>query len=211
MMQSTTYYIQITAGRGPVECAWVVAQVLKRILAEFSASGISCEVINRNQGYEPGTLNSCLLRAKGNLKEVQSWEGTIQWIGKSQYRKFHKRKNWFVGVSTFTETVSMKLLERDLEFSTFRGSGPGGQHRNKVETAVRAVHKPTKLSVTASDSKSQHQNKKMAIEKMKIAFQQFELEKLQQRTDEQWMEHLSLQRGNPVRVYEGRDFKQKRK
>ena len=50
-----------------------------------------------------------------------------------------------------------------------RGSGPGGQHRNKVETAIRIIHNPTGIIVTSSDSKSKMQNKKRALAKLKDA------------------------------------------
>ncbi len=206
-------YIQISAGRGPAECAWVVSQVLKLLLLRLKNEGLPGEVINRNKGYEPGTLNSCVVKvaSKRAYKVINPWEGTVQWIGKSPYRKFHKRKNWFVGISVYDETTHISFNERDLVFSTFKATGPGGQHRNKVETAVRVVHKPTNVSVTASDSKSQIQNRKSAIEKVKLALQKYELGQLQQRLDEQWKEHLTLQRGNPVKVFEGRDFKEKKR
>ena len=206
-------YVQISAGKGPADCTWVVSQVLKVLLPELKKAGLSCEAINRNKGHQPGTLNSCLLKVTGKrtYEIIKPWEGTIQWMGKSPYRKFHKRKNWFVGISVFDETSSIPFHERDLTFSTFRATGPGGQHRNKVETAVRVLHKPTNVFVTASDSRSQVQNRKSAIEKVKLALQKYELSKLQQRLDEQWKEHLTLQRGNPVKVFEGRGFKERKR
>ena len=213
MMDKQIRYVQLSAGRGPAECAWVVSQLAKALIAAVREQGITCETISRNQGQEPGTINSCLLKLSGGevVTVIRLWEGTVQWIGKSPYRKFHKRKNWFVGVSVFAETAQDRFHERDLEFSTFRASGPGGQHRNKVETAVRAVHKPSGIAVTASDSKSQQQNRKAALLKIRSALEAHELEQLQARVDEQWREHLALQRGNPVKVFEGRDFKEKRR
>lgn len=205
-------YMQISAGRGPAECAWVVAQLLRFILSELKTTGLICKVISRNKGSEPGTINSCLIQITGQdvREKTKGWEGTVQWIGKSPYRKFHKRKNWFVGISLFMESEHHGYKEADLAFSTYRASGPGGQHRNKVETAVRVTHKLSGITVTASDSKSQLQNKKAAIEKIKLALSQLDIDKIRERIDEQWREHLSLQRGNPVKVFEGGSFLEKR-
>lgn len=55
------------------------------------------------------------------------------------------------------------IREQDLEWFTRRGSGPGGQHRNKTESTVDLVHKPTGIKVTA-DSRSQHENRATALE-----------------------------------------------
>lgn len=55
---------------------------------------------------------------------------------------------------------------KDCDLSFQRASGPGGQHRNKVETAVRLVHRPTGITVVASDSRSQSSNRKAALERL---------------------------------------------
>lgn len=58
-----------------------------------------------------------------------------------------------------------KLLE-ECDVTTFRASGPGGQHRNRRESAVRLVHRPTGIMVVATERRSQHQNKAVALERL---------------------------------------------
>jgi len=57
-------------------------------------------------------------------------------------------------------------LERDCDMDFFIASGPGGQHRNKVETGVRLIHRPTGIMVTATERRSQSANRDMAFERM---------------------------------------------
>ena len=57
-------------------------------------------------------------------------------------------------------------LERDCDVDFFIASGPGGQHRNKVETGVRLLHRPSGIVVTATERRSQHANKEMAFQRM---------------------------------------------
>jgi len=57
-------------------------------------------------------------------------------------------------------------LERDCDLEFFIASGPGGQHRNKVETGVRLVHRPSGITVTATERRSQHANRETAFERM---------------------------------------------
>jgi protein subunit release factor B len=57
-------------------------------------------------------------------------------------------------------------LERDCDMTFLFGTGPGGQNRNKVETGVRLVHRPTSLMVTATNRRSQHANRETAFERM---------------------------------------------
>ena len=57
-------------------------------------------------------------------------------------------------------------LERDSDMDFFIASGPGGQHRNKVETGVRLVHRPTGITVTATERRSQNANREAAFERL---------------------------------------------
>ncbi len=200
--------IQITSGRGPAECCWVVSQTLKTILDEAVKTKISAEVIERNVGNEPGTLVSALIKmnGKGAEKFVSSWIGTVQWIGQSPYRKFHKRKNWFIGINRIDRNNMVQWNDKEIIYQTLRSSGPGGQHVNKTESAVRAIHVPSGIQVTASDSRSQLQNKKLAIERLHNKIKQWQIAEILKKEQTEWQQHNTLKRGNPVRVFSGREF-----
>ena len=105
-------YIQITSGRGPVECCRVVVLVMQKIIEQAKHQGLEVEVI-----------------------------------------------------------------EHEIVYDTTRSSGPGGQNVNKVETAVRATHVPSGLSVLASDMRTQVQNKKLARERLLMKLSAIEEEK----------------------------------
>lgn len=201
--------IQITAGRGPVECAWVVAKVLKYIMADAREQQLNPTVLQKENGHENGTVQSVSIRLNGahvNLF-LKAWLGTVQWIGSSTFRKMHKRKNWFIGIFELEGHTSSDFRENDVVFQAIRSSGPGGQHVNKVSSAIRATHRPTGISVLAMDRRSQHQNKKLALERLaqKVAAQH--IEQLQEQLHRAWGNHSNLNRGNPIRVFKGTDFK----
>lgn len=204
--------IQITAGRGPAECTWVVAQVLKKMLDEAEDQQIEATVLQREAGSENGTVESALVALKGKSIDafVTSWTGTIQWIGKSNFRKFHKRKNWFIGVFEMDQLQMPKVSEKDIQYQAMRSSGAGGQHVNKVSSAIRATHLPSGLSTVAMDSRSQHQNKKLATERLLEKIKGFELEVLKQQVSRQWENQLNVERGNPTRTFTGSDFKKQK-
>lgn len=65
-------------------------------------------------------------------------------------------------------------LERDCDVEFFIASGPGGQHRNKVETGVRLVHRPTGITVTATERRSQHANREAAFARMQERLEEFQ-------------------------------------
>lgn len=203
--------LQITSGRGPAECCWVVAKVLQQLLNEARSQGFEAEVLHREQGAENGTLFSATVKVEGKQLAafVSSWEGTVQWIGQSQYRKYHKRKNWFIGVQRIELSGQSTLNDRDVRYDVFRAGGPGGQHVNKVSSAVRATHIPTGVAAKASDSRSQVQNRKSALERLKLALALHHKENLAGEARNNWQQHNELQRGNPVRVFTGTDFKRK--
>lgn len=88
-------------------------------------------------------------------------------------------------------------------FETCRSGGKGGQNVNKVESAVRAVHLPSGLSVRCSDERSQHQNKALARERLILKLHQLNVEAMANARTELWTRHDSLERGNPVRRFCG--------
>lgn len=72
-----------------------------------------------------------------------------------------------VAVLPIPAEAKLILPDRDLKWSTCRGSGPGGQHRNKTESAVQLVHRPSGISVRCETEKSQHRNRQMALEQLR--------------------------------------------
>jgi peptide chain release factor len=201
--------IQITSGRGPLECQWVVAKVLKVFLEEAKDNKIDYEIIHRENGDENLTLKSVTLLLKGKeLNEfLKTWLGSICWTGKSTFRKLHKRSNWFIGIFELEGLEKINFNEKDIQFQTTRSQGSGGQNVNKVETAVRATHLPTGQSVFVQDSRSQLENKKLSIIRLKEKVLGQNIIQLQKRMQETWNNHLQVQRGSPIRTFSGTDFK----
>ncbi|PIF34010.1 peptide chain release factor [Flavobacterium sp. 9] len=201
--------IQITAGRGPAECTWVVAQVLKKVLDEAQEQQLETILLQREVGEENGTVETATISIKGKNAETfaNSWIGTIQWIGQSQFRKMHKRKNWFSGIFEIEAQKNTSISENDIQYQAMRSSGAGGQHVNKVSSAIRATHIPTGIAVVSMDSRSQHQNKKLATERLLKKLEDETLQQLKNHVGKQWENQLNIQRGNPVRVFAGTDFK----
>lgn len=196
--------IQITAGRGPVECSRVVAKVTERLFAQCRKAGMEIAVLDSTAGDLKGTFLSTMLSVsgKGIDELVKEWEGTVQWIAKSPYRKFHKRKNWFVGVAFFDVAKQLQFKLSDVKLETTRSSGPGGQNVNKVETAVRGTHVPSGIQVLAMDSRSQWENKQLCLKRLEAKVQAWQGAQLVQQQQEQWQEHNELERGRAVKTIE---------
>ncbi len=204
-----TKTIQITAGRGPAACCWVVAQVLKSFIGALQEAKVGYTLLHREPGPENRTLQSVTLALKGKGLDalLSHWLGTIQWVGTSPYRTMHKRKNWYVGFFELPATEAISISEKDFQFQAMRSSGAGGQHVNKVSSAIRATHPPTGMQVVVMDSRSQHQNKKLAIMRLQEKVAQFQREQLKQQLETTWENHQNVTRGNPVQVFKGRDFR----
>lgn len=201
--------IQITSGRGPLECQWVVSKVLKTFLEETKDNNIDSEIIHRENGDVNMTVKSVTVLLKGeNIREfLKTWLGTICWEGKSTFRKLHKRSKWFIGIFELENPEALNFNEKDIRFQTARSQGSGGQNVNKVNTAVRATHIPTNESVFVQDTRSQLNNKKISIIRLKEKVVGAYIQQLENRMKETWNQHLQVERGNPVRTFSGTDFK----
>ena len=196
-------YIQITAGRGPVECARVVTLVARELLKIIPPLQLTdCEPHNQVDG--------CFMSITFATEDVippsiiKGWQGTVLWRStKNPYRPGHKRSNWFVGVNFFDEVELPQIEESDIIYETFRSGGMGGQNFNKVETSVRAIHIPTGLSVKCSDERSQSQNKTLARERLLLKLRQQNDKVVAESRSRQWSNHDNLERGNPVKKFSG--------
>lgn len=197
------HYIQITAGRGPVECARAVTLVARELLKAIPALQLAdCEPHNQ----QDGCFMSMTFVTKETLPKsiVTEWQGTILWRStKNPYRPGHKRSNWFVGVNFFDEVELPQIDESDIIYETCRSGGKGGQNVNKVETTVRAIHNPTGLSVKCSDERSQSQNKALARERLLLKLLQQNDKPVAESQARLWSNHDSLERGNPVKKFSG--------
>lgn len=204
-------WIQITSGRGPEECCWVVHHLWRCIEREALGKGIKTRTIDLHAGEKPETVKSVLiaLEGEGLTGFLGSFEGTVQWIGKSMFRSNHKRRNWFVGVSAFLPPEVPNWSVTEVKIEKMHASGPGGQHVNKTETAVRITHIPTGLNVVAREERSQYLNRKLAMGRLSALLRRKANESQDVSRKNRWHHHNRLERGNPVRVYEGEDFRLK--
>ena len=168
--------------------------------------GYKAELVEHEEGPENGCMFSATLAVEGeDIKSLKNeWEGSILWVAqKNRFRPWHRRKNYFVGVHFIKPLESTLINEREITYETMRASGPGGQNVNKVETAVRATHVPSGISVSASDMRSQSQNKKLAHERLLMKLSSLEDDKQLQHDRAVWMNHNTLERGNPIKMFKG--------
>ena len=199
-------YIQITSGRGPIECCRVVVLVMQKIIEQARKLGLETKLVEHEDGPQDGCMFSATLAVQGDGISLltDEWEGSVLWVAqKNPFRPWHRRKNWFVGVHFFKPLQTGTISERDITYETLRSSGPGGQNVNKVESAVRAIHVPTGITVLASDERLQIQNKRLARERLLMKLSAIDEERRLHHNHEVWMNHNSLERGNPVQKFRG--------
>jgi peptide chain release factor len=199
----------VTAGRGPAECRIAAGNTLAAMAREAEASGLALDVAAGPDpdGHGPA---SAIAVVSGPGAEVfaQSWRGSVQWTAESPLRPRHKRKNWFVGVMVLppAQVPPAPLDPRDVRFEAFRAGGPGGQHQNKTESAVRAVHVPSGLAAVARDERSQHRNKAAALERLAMLLRAAQEVAAIAGRQAVHAGHDRLERGNPVRRFQGEAF-----
>ncbi|PTW61747.1 peptide chain release factor [Breoghania corrubedonensis] len=214
MSASQKRRLLVTSGDGPRECRLAVALVVRRMEREAAAVGLSVSIALPNdmrmEDAPAKDLASALVTIDGERVDgfAQRWRGTVRWTAPSPFRPHHKRQNWFVGVFAVKtgDDLLCRIDRNDLRFETFRAGGPGGQHQNTTDSAVRLTHLPSGISVIAKDERSQHRNKQMALERLeaRLYFAQ-QAEAMRQRSAENLL-HKRVERGNPVRCFKGPGF-----
>lgn len=199
--------ISIHAGQGGVEAMdW--ANMLYRMYLKFCESrGWKTQILDMSSGEEAGiksvTFKAESPNAYGYLKgEV----GTHRLVRQSPFNADKLRQTSFALVEVLPELEEMdlpdiKIKDEDLQWQFFRASTHGGQHVQKVSTAVRVKHKPTGITVTSQAERSQEQNRKIALGLLRSKLWVLEQEKTQKEKKEIKGEYRPASWGTQIRSY----------
>ena len=201
--------LQLSSGQGPMECCQAIGLALKTIEKECLEKGIGFNVVETVKTNEKGCFKSAMIKLESANDEVAkqlatSWQGAMLWICQSKFRPKHKRKNWFFSGRMYE--VNEAKLDLEVTFQACRASGAGGQHVNTTDSAVRATHIATGVSVRVESERSQHANKRLAKALLFQKFENAKHEQMSQQDKARWQQHWELERGNPVKTFKGQKF-----
>ena len=232
-----TAHLLMSAGRGPRECAWAVAELAARLERDAARHRVEAHRLEAVPGEDPGTFRSVLLRVSGDGAEafVASWSGTLRWQAPSPYRGgasrgggrggggrggsgrggsgrggsgrggggrgSASRKNWYViAEPCAVGSPRTEWAEADVEVVACRTGGPGGQHRNKASTAVRATHRPSGSVVVVDTERQFTQNRRIALALLRERLERGDQAAGRAVVTARWHIHDRLVRGNPTRT-----------
>lgn len=164
-------YLSINAGAGGTEaCDW--AQMLSRMYQRFATKrGWRVEILDSIDGEVVG-IKSVTFKITGPFAYgfCKAEKGVHRLVRISPFDSNAKRHTSFASVDVTPEIaddIAIHIRDEDLRIDTFRSSGPGGQHVNTTDSAVRVTHLPTKIVVSCQSGRSQLQNRETCLQLLK--------------------------------------------
>jgi len=195
----------IHPGAGGTEsCDW--ASMLFRMYTKWMEDkGYKYKIIDYQKGDEAG-LKDVTLEVKGDYAYgyLKAERGIHRLVRISPFDSAARRHTSFVSVFVYPlveDDVDIEIKSEDIVLETFKASGPGGQHVNKSNTAVRLIHKPTNIVVTCQSERSQMQNRVIAERILKSKLYQMRLEELEKEKQKMEKNKKDIEWGHQIRSY----------
>jgi len=198
-------YFSIHAGAGGTEsCDWA-AMLARMYTRYFERFGYDAEEIDRLDGEEAG-VRSITYRVRGPFAYgyLSCERGVHRLVRISPFDAQHRRHTSFASVDVLPELEELEVevdWDKEVREDTYRASGAGGQHVNKVSSAVRLTHIPTGVVVQCQNERSQHKNRAMARKMLVAKLYQREQAKRDADLARQYGDKGEIAFGNQIRSY----------